>query len=326
MPVYNAAPYLESCLDSIIDQTYQQWELIAVNDFSTDVSPKILAKYAKKDKRIIILNNSQKGIIHALRNAFKVSRGTYITRMDADDLMPPEKLAKLLQQLSEAGIGHIATGKVKYFSDQTLGAGYKRYEAWINQQMESGHLYRGIYQECVIPSPCWLIHRQDLERCEAFTPSTYPEDYDLCFRFYKYRMIPKPVVETMHYWRDHSNRATRNDDNYSNPNFLSLKLKYFLELEVREETALILWGAGKKGKFIARKLMHYHQPFSWVCENQRKVGLEIYGKTLDSPKSLEYSDRLKIIIAVSNPEEQKIIKAKLTSEKLKLGAQFFFFS
>ncbi len=60
MPVYNAAPFLEACLDSIVEQSSKDWELIAVNDQSTDTSLEILNKYASKDKRIRVLDNKGK--------------------------------------------------------------------------------------------------------------------------------------------------------------------------------------------------------------------------------------------------------------------------
>jgi len=48
-----------------------------------------------------------------------------------------------------------------------------------------GNNFQEIYKECVIPSPCWMIYRTDMDKCQAFLPNRYPEDYDLCFRFYE---------------------------------------------------------------------------------------------------------------------------------------------
>ena len=112
MPVRNACPYLEDCLKSIIDQSYTNWELIAVNDHSNDQSPDVLYKYSLLDHRIQYKENPGKGIIDALTFGYTLSSGHFITRMDADDLMSIDKLAELKSILVNSGLGHLSTGKV----------------------------------------------------------------------------------------------------------------------------------------------------------------------------------------------------------------------
>src|SRR5690606_8064492 len=120
-PFKNSAAYLHEYLESIINQTYQHWELLIVDDHSIDNSYNIVASYAKKDERIKVLKNEGKGIIDALKLAFKNSSGEYITRMDSDDLMASKKLEIMLQDLKTHGNGHIALGLVHYFRDGELG-------------------------------------------------------------------------------------------------------------------------------------------------------------------------------------------------------------
>ena len=208
MPVKNAALFLRECLDSIVNQEEANFELIAVDDHSTDSSLKILEEYQKKDPRVQVHKNKQHGIIAALRLAYKKSSGVFITRMDSDDIMSLHKLKRLKSNLTAFGIGHIALGKVKYFSESTLGEGFIRYEHWLNRLIESGTNFNEIYKECVIPSPCWMVYREDLDRCEAFTPDNYPEDYDLAFRFYRKGLTPIKCDEVLHYWRDYVNRTS----------------------------------------------------------------------------------------------------------------------
>ena len=95
MPVKNAQPFLTDCIKSILSQTETDWELVAVNDGSTDNSKAILEQFAQADKRIHVLENNGAGIIAALRLAYSKSQGNLITRMDADDIMPPIKLETL---------------------------------------------------------------------------------------------------------------------------------------------------------------------------------------------------------------------------------------
>ena len=92
MPVKNAGPWLEECLQSIQKQSFVNWELIAVNDGSKDNSIEILIDFSSRDVRIQVLENPGSGIVDALSQALSKSTGTFISRMDADDVMPAEKL------------------------------------------------------------------------------------------------------------------------------------------------------------------------------------------------------------------------------------------
>ena len=87
IPVYNGEKYLEECLDSILNQTYTNLEIIIVNDGSTDNSLKMCRKYQKKDKRIKIINTENYGVSHARNIGIKESKGEYLYFMDCDDLI-----------------------------------------------------------------------------------------------------------------------------------------------------------------------------------------------------------------------------------------------
>ena len=92
IPVYNVEKYLRECLDSIINQTFKDIEILCVNDGSTDSSAAILSEYAEKDKRIIVINQENRGAGSARNNAIERSRGRYLYFIDADDTADPELL------------------------------------------------------------------------------------------------------------------------------------------------------------------------------------------------------------------------------------------
>ncbi len=92
IPVYNVEKYLSSCLNSVLHQTYQDFEIICVNDGSTDRSGKILDLYAKKDHRIKVFTQSNKGQSAARNKALKVAKGEYIQFLDSDDFLHPQTL------------------------------------------------------------------------------------------------------------------------------------------------------------------------------------------------------------------------------------------
>jgi len=325
MPAKNTATFLDSCLNSILQQTELYWELIAIDDHSTDSTWQILQAFAKKDKRIKVLQNDGKGIIDALRLAYKNSQGQLITRMDSDDIMRPEKLATLKNQLVQKGIGHLATGQVQYFSATELGDGYQKYQNWLNGLTAKGNNFQEIYKECVIPSPCWMIYQTDLDKCQAFLPNRYPEDYDLCFRFYENGLTLIPNNQILHEWRDYPNRTSRTDKNYADNRFLDLKVHYFLKLEQDKKRPLVLWGAGKKGKLIARQLIEAKIDFHWVCNNEKKIGKDIYGQLLLPFNVLQKWEQPQIIISVAGDLAQAEILSYLQNKRLKAGIDYYFF-
>ena len=311
MPVYNASKYLGTCLDSILNQSYNSWELLAVDDFSTDTSLAILSEYSRLDSRISVYQNAEKGIIPALTMAFSQSKGSYVTRMDADDIMPMHKIAHLLNLLVKYGPGNLATGLVSYFSDNELREGYLKYAEWLNGLTINANNFEDIYKECVIPSPCWMLSREDLLNCGAFDSGLYPEDYDLCFRFRRAGYKIRPVKNICHLWRDHTTRASRNDDNYADNRFLDLKMKYFLEDDFKIDKELVLWGAGKKGKQLAKKFIERDLTFHWISNNPKKAGHNIYGVEIKLEQSFEFPKRAQVVFAIAEKKDSLLRESKI---------------
>ncbi|TXE10922.1 glycosyltransferase family 2 protein [Gelidibacter salicanalis] len=324
-PFKNSSLFLEDCIASIRNQSYTHWELLIVDDHSTDESFKIVSEIAKDEPRIKLFKNSGQGIINALKLAFKSSSGAYITRMDSDDLMTPHKLDLMVADLEAAKIGHVALGLVSYFSEYDLGDGYQMYEKWLNGLTSEGNNYSEIYKECVIPSPCWMVHREDLIACGAFDSPVYPEDYDLAFRFYKHGLKCIPSKNLLHLWRDYSNRTSRTDSNYADNHFLRLKLHYFFDLDRRPQQPLVLWGAGFKGKFCAKYLKKLNHPFLWICNNPKKIGKHIYDIELHAVSKLKELQQPQVIVTVANKTSQKRIASVLENRDLVKAKDYFFF-
>ena len=146
IPFKNTAAYLPACLDSIINQSYKNWEVLIVDDSSTDQSHEIVKAYSQQDARIRLLKNKGVGIIEALQTAFAQSTGTFITRMDSDDIMATNKIECMVADLTLKGAGYIALGLVHYFSESGIKEGYKRYENWLNTLISKGTNFNEIYK------------------------------------------------------------------------------------------------------------------------------------------------------------------------------------
>ena len=95
MAVYNGEEYLHETMNSIIRQTFDDWELVVVDDCSKDSTPAILAEYAERDSRIRILKNTEnKRLQYSLNRAVSEVHGKYILRIDADDVCRVDRFAK----------------------------------------------------------------------------------------------------------------------------------------------------------------------------------------------------------------------------------------
>lgn len=321
--------FLNECLDSVISQETDGFktELILVDDHSTDKSRDIALEYAEKNANVLALCNVGNGIIDALETGFAASLGAYITRMDADDIMPPKKLQALYDMLQTPSCD-VATGKVKYFRNDgvELGNGYQKYEQWLNSLVDSETFYQDIYRECTVASPNWMMTRNAFLSCGGFS-GDYPEDYDLVFRWYASKLKIRGVDQVSHLWRDHSNRASRNDANYLDNRFLELKMKCFLKLDYQNEKELKVLGAGKKGKQLAKKLISHNIPFSWYTNNPSKIAHDIYGKILISDQELlSRSNPFQVIVAIAGPDDKNEIMNRFYKAQLKQGIDFFLFS
>jgi glycosyltransferase involved in cell wall biosynthesis len=286
MPFKNEAKFLKKTLESILIQDVD-FELIAVDDHSTDDSQEILSGL----DRVKLFKNEGRGTIDALKLAYKKSKGSFITRMDADDLMPDGKLKELQKLLLKNGRGTVATGRVRYFSDGDLGNGFIGYANWLNGLCERDDHFDHIFKECVIASPNWMMYREDLERIGGFD-CIYPEDYHLVFKMWEGGLKVVSSKNVTHLWRDHPGRASRNLEVYRDNKFYDLKLDFFLKTKGLDIT---LWGAGPSGKSLAQKLIHRNIKFSWVTENEKKIGKLIYGVEVKSLKGLKG----KVLLAVT---------------------------
>jgi len=107
MSAYNALSFVCEAIESILNQTFRDFEFLIVNDGSTDGTEAVLARYEKLDKRIRVLSQENRGLISSLNRGCGMARGRYIARMDADDISLPTRLEKQVQHMerhSEIGV------------------------------------------------------------------------------------------------------------------------------------------------------------------------------------------------------------------------------
>ena len=104
MPVYNGELYLAQAIDSILNQTYKNFEFIILNDGSNDNSLNIINDYQKEDDRIVLISRENKGLVYSLNEGIEKSKGKYIARMDADDICLPMRFEKQIELMENENL------------------------------------------------------------------------------------------------------------------------------------------------------------------------------------------------------------------------------
>ncbi len=114
LPVFNGAKYLHEAVDSILSQTFKNFELIVINDGSIDRTQEILEEYRDSDPRVVLISRENRGLVASLNEGVVISRGEWIARMDADDIALPHRFERQLQWLEETG-ADICGSWVRFF-------------------------------------------------------------------------------------------------------------------------------------------------------------------------------------------------------------------
>ena len=117
IPAYNAEQFLDETLESVLSQTYENWECIIVNDGSTDKTESIAKKWCKKDSRFRLTNKENGGLSSARNWGIKESKAEYIAFLDADDILTPDSLEVRINVLIEQNVDLVAT-KLQHFTDK----------------------------------------------------------------------------------------------------------------------------------------------------------------------------------------------------------------
>lgn len=179
MPVYNGEKYLAKAVESILGQTFRDFEFVIVNDGSTDRSPQILQRFSEGDSRIRIISRPNTGIVGALNDGLAAAKGEYIARMDADDISYPDRLTIQLRHLE----GHpeiVAIGSGVRMVDPA-GAPLKDFHGPTDPQMLRDALIKA--EDIGIIHPTLMVRRRALERVGGYREQyKLVEDFDLFLR------------------------------------------------------------------------------------------------------------------------------------------------
>lgn len=206
LPIYNVEKYLEKCVCSILNQDYNNLEVILVNDGSTDKSLEICERLQKKDNRIKIINQKNLGVSAARNNGFYYSKGDYICFIDSDDIIEIDMVSTLVKLLQENEC-EVANCNIHIIEkDKTERNFYTNKNIKIYNSSE----LKKYFLLGKVSHACWdkMYKREVLEKVNFVLNST-SEDRYFCWKLYK--TINKMVVTSKvgyHYIRKNENSIT----------------------------------------------------------------------------------------------------------------------
>ena len=182
MPCYNASAYISKAIESVLAQTYTDWELLVVDDGSKDGSPEIAKAYEKKDLRIHLIEQSNSGACVARNRGLQLAKGEYVKYFDADDILDPNCLKEQVEQIERLQPHQIPFGYYHTIDDQDRLIDDNPYSEDILKAAEGDSIVF-IYRYWQMLTSCPLHRRKMLDAIGGFDPLiSRGQETDLHFR------------------------------------------------------------------------------------------------------------------------------------------------
>lgn len=325
LPVRDAEATLDEAVESIRAQTHREWELIAVDDGSQDGTWKLLESWSQRDARIRVIGTPEDshGIVPALNTALAAAQGPVVARMDADDVSLPARLERQLALL-EAGVADVVGCQVRYFPEEVVAGGARRYEAWLNSLITPEEHARDLFIECPLAHPTFMLARERLEAVNGYRARGWPEDYDLLLRLWRRGARLAKVPELLFLWREAPDRTSRTNPDYSPEAFRRCKAHHLRRSYLTGSQPVLVWGGGPFGKLLARELIAEGVPLrGFVDLSPRRIGQVIYGApVLSQPEAFRLRGQAFGVAAVGQSGAREEIRAAMADAGWVEGIDF----
>jgi glycosyltransferase involved in cell wall biosynthesis len=284
LPARDAAATLEPCLRRLRRQTEPRWECVVVDDGSRDETAAIVRRFAAEDGRFRLLGLPRRGLVAALNAGLDRCRGSYVARMDADDLMHrrrlAEQLALLLERRDLAAVGC----HVRIFPRRLVGPGLREYERWLNGIDGPCAVRREAFVECPVAHPTLMIRRAHL-RDLRYREMGWAEDYDLVLRLLEAGREVGVVPRRRLLWRHGPSRHSRVAPEFGTERFTDCKAHFLARSFLARRDLFLLWGYGGTGRALCRALeRHGKRPSHIIDLHPGRLGNTIRGAPVLLPR------------------------------------------
>lgn len=323
MPLRDAAANVGDALGSILSQSWREWQLIAVDDGSTDETPDIISSLARRESRVRLVSTPPLGIARALQAGCEASGGDWIARMDGDDSMHPGRLARQMAYARENPECGVISGLVRYGG---ASPGYASHVDWVNSLRTHGEMYLRRFVEAPVAHPSVMFRRDLLENHGGYRDGDFPEDYELWLRWMEAGVRFGKVPEEILVWNDPPGRLSRTDPRYSVESFYRMKCAYlasWLRANVSPERELWLWGAGRVTRRRFDTLEQAGLRFAgFIDVDPKKANQHRDGRRVVMADALPERERAFVIVGVGNRGARERIAALLTARGWHEGRDF----
>ena len=315
MPVFNAAATIEDAVQSIRQQTFRDWELIVIDDGSTDGTPDILADCAELDRRVQPVFTQHFGIVSALTTGVELGRGEFIARMDADDISHPDRFAEQLSFLGQHVDMGLVGSLVEFGGDRATSEGYALHVDWMNTIATPQQIALNRFIESPFAHPSVMFRRELIARYGGYRQGSFPEDYELWLRWMSAGVKMSKVPHTLLRWNDASERLSRKDLRYSTDAFYRCKANYlatWLQANVASNRPIIVWGVGRPTRKRADYLLEHRVDIrAYIDIDPEKQGRSLSERPVLSPSEIP-GDAF-VLVYVANRGARELIRAQLQS-------------
>ena len=278
---------MDEALVSLQQQSLVDFEILAIDDGSSDETPDLLRSWSVRDQRLKILTQPHMGLTEALNAGLAASSTPFVARMDVDDRADPERLARQLAHL-EADPGLAVVGcLVRGFPPDQVREGFRIYMAWLNNLVTDEQIRREIFVESPLVHPSVMFRKDWVLRVGSYQDHGWAEDYDLWLRLYlagaRFEKVPEILLD----WREHPDRLTWTDSRYSLENFLRAKAHYAAKGPLADRDGVFVWGAGMMGRRLSKHLIRESVPLAaFIDIDPRKIGRTRRGRPILAPEDL----------------------------------------
>ena len=247
-------------MESIAGQSFRNFECILINNNSTDKSTIIAQEFVKTDPRFHLIHEKKQGVVFASNSGFKVSKGKYIARMDADDWSFPGRLEKQFHFLEQNQDFDVVAGQVEHISHGKNSKGFERYVAWSNSILSYQDLMNRRFIEMPFVNPATMWRKKTANLLGMYQDGNFPEDYEMWLRWLDHGIKVKKLPEKVLKWYDSDSRLSRTHKNYSDKAFYNIKTLYlskWLKANNPFHPKVLIWGASKISRRRADLLHEY---------------------------------------------------------------------
>lgn len=320
LPVRDGSATVLDALAGVLGQrNAPPFEVICVDDASVDATPGLLTAVARKDSHVRVVRGEGRGLVAALNLGLSHCRGDLIARMDADDLVHPDRLrlqAELLQRRPALG----AAGSLVRCFPAPLSPGLFRLESWLNATVSEEQCRHARFIEAPLVHPSATFRREALEA--GWQDNGWAEDWDLLLRMVERGWDLAKIPEILLEWRDSPGRLTRTGAAYREEAMFRLRAHYLARGPLRDRP-FDIWGAGPTGKRLARELeTHGLRPRTFYDVDRRKRVAR--GRPVRAESDLPVPGDALLLCAVGADGAREEIRAVLESHKYREGKQFLF--